>query len=121
MQNLVLFLRTTYPNLDGEARPVVKICLVDDGVDPLAPPMSDLGDVVASGRLFSHRPGHSDMTTSWYISSGRHGTKMARLIYQNTVGVWLFVARVDVTDGKLAQDQVIKVHFFPRLLFFLHV
>lgn len=119
MQNLVRFLWMTYPNPVGEARPLVKICLVDDGIDPQELLTTSLGDLVAyGGRSFSRRPGHFDMTMPWFVSSGGHGTKMARLIYQNSVGMQLFVARVDVTDDKLARDQVVQVHFFPLTPFF---
>jgi hypothetical protein len=120
MQTLVKFLRTTYVEVTREVKPVVKICVIDDGVD-LTASATNLGEIIASGQSFINRLGDFDMINPWYIASGSHGTKIARLIWQNTISARLYIARVDTQDGKLASDQVLKVPFLFLFLVLLYI
>lgn len=76
----------------------IKVAIIDDGVDGFDPTVSQS---IANGVSFCR--GSSDLVQSYYVSSGGHGTMMARLILRMCPTAKLYVARLQEyrsTSGK---------------------
>ncbi|KFY46705.1 hypothetical protein V494_00369 [Pseudogymnoascus sp. VKM F-4513 (FW-928)] len=67
----------------------VKVAIIDDGVDGFDPTVSKS---ITNGVSFCR--GSSDLVKSYYVSSGGHGTNMARLILRMCPTAKLYVARL---------------------------
>ncbi|KAI9770212.1 MAG: hypothetical protein M1839_003240 [Geoglossum umbratile] len=67
----------------------IKVAIIDDGVDGFDPTVSKS---IANGVSFCRD--RSDLVKSYYVSSGGHGTNMARLILRMCPTAKLYVARL---------------------------
>ena len=70
----------------------VKVALIDDGVDVT---YKELSRIIADGETFCEPSGASGLYSSYYQSSGGHGTMMASLIRRVCPNVRLYVAKLD--------------------------
>jgi hypothetical protein len=91
----------------------IKIAVISDGVDP-----SLLNDgCIANGRSFSSRANSADLTSSYYIPAGKHGTTMAGLICSICPEVSLYVCKLDTKQSvgsvqpEISADAAAQVSF----------
>lgn len=91
MKQFADFLRTTIDAQGVPAAPLVKIAIIDDGID------STLG--VFSGRIQTgqsfYKPGSGRGNGSYYVPTGPHGTLMAQLICEICPVVKLYIAQLE--------------------------
>lgn len=87
-------------NYPREPQEPIKVALIDDGVDTA---FQDLGSIIADGISFCTR--ENGLYSSYYQSSGGHGTIIASLIRRVCPKVKLYVAKLDdkVTAGSAAK------------------
>ena len=97
-----------YPSVPQEK---IKVALIDDGVDTA---FQNLSNNIASGVSYCKRA--NGLYSSYYQSSGGHGTVMASLIRRVCPNVRIYVAKL---DDKLTAASAAKVNilFSP----FLHI
>ena len=91
MENFANFIRNYEDELQPKIDPPeIKVALIDDGVDAAH---NSLSSVIADGMSFSKRP--NGLYTSYYKSSGGHGTVMASLIRKVCPKVKLYIAKLN--------------------------
>lgn len=70
----------------------IKVALIDDGIDGFE---SILSKNIAHGVSFCRPSDSEDLMRTYYVSSGGHGTMMARLIRRMCPKVKFYVARLE--------------------------
>lgn len=70
----------------------IRVALIDDGIDGFE---SKLSQNIAHGVSFCRPSDTEDLMRTYYVSSGGHGTMMARLIRRMCPRVKLYVARLE--------------------------
>jgi len=78
----------------------ITVALIDDGIDIND---DELEKKIVGGRSFCHRDKEQNLNQPYYVSSGGHGTAMARLICRICPSVRLYVLKLNewvVDDGK---------------------
>ena len=90
-------------NYPKEPQERIKVALIDDGVDTA---FRDLSRNIASGVSYYRRT--NGLYSSYYQSSGGHGTVMASLIRRICPHVRIYVAKL---DEKLTATSAAKVCF----------
>ncbi|KAH8672868.1 peptidase S8/S53 domain-containing protein [Tricladium varicosporioides] len=70
----------------------IKVAVIDDGIDGFG---NDLSGSIAHGVSFCRSSDSENLIRTYYVSSGGHGTKMARLIRRICPTVKLYVARLE--------------------------
>ncbi|KAF2874324.1 hypothetical protein BDV95DRAFT_592418 [Massariosphaeria phaeospora] len=80
---------------------LVRIAIIDDGLDTSL----DTFNVgfIAGGNTFCLHPNSADLVNSYFVPSGKHGTRMAELISQICPSVGLYIARLE--DYASADDN----------------
>lgn len=80
---------------DDEMPPLledIRVAVIDDGINGFE---DDLSESIAHGVSYSGTSDADKLIRSYYLSSGGHGTMMARLIRRICPGVKLYVARLE--------------------------
>jgi subtilisin family serine protease len=70
----------------------VRVAVIDDGIDGFE---NDLSGSIAHGVSFCRSSDSENLIRTYYVSSGGHGTMMARLIRRMCPRVKLYVARLE--------------------------
>jgi hypothetical protein len=82
----------------------ITVALIDDGID-----MDDTilrPDTIVGGRSFCSRDTEQNLIQPYYVSSGGHGTAMARLICQVCPKVRLYVLKLDEYGSEPEKRQI---------------
>ena len=70
----------------------IKVAVIDDGIDGFE---NELSGSIAHGVSFCRSSDSENLIRTYYVSSGGHGTMMARLIRRMCPTVKLYVARLE--------------------------
>lgn len=70
----------------------IKVAVIDDGIDGFE---NDLSGSIANGTSFCRSSDSENLIRTYYVSSGGHGTTMARLIRRMCPKVKLYIARLE--------------------------
>jgi hypothetical protein len=79
-------------NINEGNKHIVKIAVIDDGVDAS---LDSLTGKIAAGKSFCPYPNSTDLMSAYFAPTGKHGTCMASLISQLCPNVRLYVARLE--------------------------
>lgn len=78
--------------IEEGTRHVVKIAVIDDGVDAS---LYSLAGKIPSGKSFCPYPNSTDLMSAYFAPTGKHGICMASLISHLCPNVRLYVARLE--------------------------
>ena len=70
----------------------IRVAVIDDGVNGFE---NDLSDSIVTGISYSRTSDTDNLIRSYYVSSGGHGTMMAKLIRRMCPSVKLYIARLE--------------------------
>ncbi|KAI9779172.1 MAG: hypothetical protein M1839_007707 [Geoglossum umbratile] len=81
----------------------IRVAVIDDGIDGAD---QVLHRNIACGVSFCGRSGSEDLSNTFYVASGGHGTLMATLIRRVCPAVQLYVAKLDEHVGQSGRKQI---------------
>lgn len=97
----------------------IRVAIIDDGIDGFDPSVSKK---IEKGVSFCRplAPGSADLVRSYYVSSGGHGTMMAKLVSRICPPARLYIARLQeytASNGKryISPESATEVRPFSTL------
>ena len=101
MYNFAMIVRNNHRHL--EYAPEVRVAIIDDGIDDR---VALFKDRIAGGKSFLKRPDRQDRTIDYWISTGGHGTQMAKLVCHIFPYARLYIIRLDEGVGEKGERQI---------------